>query len=256
MNNKALTIALDADGVLLDYNRAWGALWQEAHGRPLECMEPRAYHATTYWGAEDPDQSHPFWSLFDQKGWRNMPAMPGAVEACRRLAAAGHRLVCVTSMPGHHQQTRLANLQDLGFPIDEVIATGSGVPGRNPKREAIEALAPDWFVDDELRKLRGLDQVKCVLIDPGHPDSPNEGQDDSFIQFRVPTLLDFANRLLTGLSANGPTVQSPCVGICELDEGQFCVGCGRNLEEISRWGSMGERERQDIMKSLPARKFA
>ncbi len=28
---------------------------------------------------------------------------------------------------------------------------------------------------------------------------------------------------------------SPCLGICALDEQDLCIGCRRTLEEIARW---------------------
>jgi predicted Fe-S protein YdhL (DUF1289 family) len=31
------------------------------------------------------------------------------------------------------------------------------------------------------------------------------------------------------------------------------MGCGRSLEEIARWGSMSEAERQETMRALPER---
>ena len=242
---RQLAIGLDADGVLLNYNLAWGAIWSEAYGQEPTCVEPRAYHATTYWGLPTPEKEHPFWSLFDQKGWKNMPAMRGAVLACRRLAAAGHRLVCVTSMPTHRQEDRLTNLQALGFPIHEVVATGNGIgDGSNPKRTAIEKIGLDWFVDDELRKLRDLGDVKCVLVDPGHPDSPNQGENDEFLSHRVRNLQEFADLIL------GPMGQSPCLGVCQLDTQETCVGCGRSVDEIARWRSMGQEERGRIWARL------
>lgn len=194
---ESLLIALDADGVLLDYNRQFGKVWGDHFGQAPVCVEPRAYHATTYWGVQAPANDHPFWSAFDQGGWSSMPAMDGAVEACQRLVAAGHRLVCVTSMPTHREAERLANLKALGFPIERVIATGHCKDKTaNPKKAAIEALGPDWFVDDELRKLKELLAVRCVLVDPEHPDSPNEGQDSSYLAMRVRNLAEFADRLL------------------------------------------------------------
>lgn len=57
-------------------------------------------------------------------------------------------------------------------------------------------LGPDWFVDDELRKFKGLPDVQCVLVDPEHPDSPNVGQADDYLIWRVPSLLAFADKLL------------------------------------------------------------
>jgi predicted Fe-S protein YdhL (DUF1289 family) len=49
-------------------------------------------------------------------------------------------------------------------------------------------------------------------------------------------------------------MQTPCTKICTLDPARrYCVGCGRTLDEIARWASMGEAERADIMAELPAR---
>jgi phosphoglycolate phosphatase-like HAD superfamily hydrolase len=191
-------IALDADGVLLDYNRAFGMLWCDYFGCELEIVEPKAYHATNFWGVEPPDKGHEFWNYFDHHGWHAMPAMEGAVEACLALAREGHDLVCVTSMPTHRAGERLANLQALGFPIERVIATGSAADaGANPKKEAIEALCPDWFVDDELRKLKDLAPDICLaLVDPGHPDCPNAGQQRRHLAMTVPSLAEFAKALL------------------------------------------------------------
>jgi len=50
-------------------------------------------------------------------------------------------------------------------------------------------------------------------------------------------------------------MQTPCTKICTLDAGQErCIGCGRTLDEIARWASMSEAERERIMAELPARK--
>jgi predicted Fe-S protein YdhL (DUF1289 family) len=49
-------------------------------------------------------------------------------------------------------------------------------------------------------------------------------------------------------------IQSPCVKICVIDPSSgLCSGCGRTLDEIARWGSMGDSERADIMRALPER---
>ena len=36
----------------------------------------------------------------------------------------------------------------------------------------------------------------------------------------------------------------------------LCIGCGRTLQEIARWGAMAETERKAIMGELPARRAA
>jgi len=49
-------------------------------------------------------------------------------------------------------------------------------------------------------------------------------------------------------------LETPCVNICLLDADLgLCVGCGRTIEEISRWTTMSDRERRAIMAVLPAR---
>lgn len=191
-------IALDADGVLLDYNTTYGKIWHLHFNEILNIKEPTAYHSTTYWGVENPPKTDPFWDSFDEHGWMDMAPMEGAVEACHRLVDAGYELVCVTSMPAHRMESRLTNLRNLGFPIKRVIATGTLEDKTiNPKKKTIEKLMPLYFVDDELRKLKELpSSVNCVLIDPGHIDSPNEGQDASYLFKTVETLLDFAKLLV------------------------------------------------------------
>jgi uncharacterized protein len=47
---------------------------------------------------------------------------------------------------------------------------------------------------------------------------------------------------------------TPCIRVCILDpETGLCEGCGRTLEEVERWGSMTEAERQRIMAELESR---
>lgn len=49
---------------------------------------------------------------------------------------------------------------------------------------------------------------------------------------------DAADASLSNFSA-----ESPCVQICTV-EGDICIGCGRTLDEIGRWGSMSDDERR------------
>lgn len=43
-------------------------------------------------------------------------------------------------------------------------------------------------------------------------------------------------------------VESPCISICRLDdEGVFCVGCLRTLDEIRRWSRLDEVGRRRIL---------
>jgi predicted Fe-S protein YdhL (DUF1289 family) len=44
-----------------------------------------------------------------------------------------------------------------------------------------------------------------------------------------------------------PTLQSPCVRNCCLDEHDICLGCGRQLQEILRWHQSSDAEREAIL---------
>lgn len=49
-------------------------------------------------------------------------------------------------------------------------------------------------------------------------------------------------------------ISSPCIRVCFVDGiADICVGCGRTLPEIARWGRMSEDERFAIMATLPDR---
>lgn len=50
-------------------------------------------------------------------------------------------------------------------------------------------------------------------------------------------------------------VESPCIKVCSIDATTgWCLGCGRSLEEIGRWSSLGMRQRQNILERLEDRK--
>ena len=54
--------------------------------------------------------------------------------------------------------------------------------------------------------------------------------------------------------ANIEDIQSPCVGVCALNDATgFCQGCYRTIEEIREWWSMSDEERAKVMRELDQR---
>jgi predicted Fe-S protein YdhL (DUF1289 family) len=48
--------------------------------------------------------------------------------------------------------------------------------------------------------------------------------------------------------------ETPCIAVCLMDpKTNLCLGCGRTLPEIARWGRMESSERLSIMSTLPQR---
>ncbi|HSC19331.1 MAG TPA: DUF1289 domain-containing protein [Rhizomicrobium sp.] len=49
-------------------------------------------------------------------------------------------------------------------------------------------------------------------------------------------------------------IETPCIKVCTLDsKSGLCIGCGRTLDEIARWGGMDDLERTSIVRQLKQR---
>lgn len=171
-------IALDADGVLLDYHLAYAEAWQRAFGAFPAERDPQAYWPMDRWQVERLGlfKRARFRAEFGEEFWATVPAIDGAVEACHRLHDAGHELVCVSALEPRFGSARLRNLRALDFPIERVIATGNEGSARSPKADAVEDLGAVAFVDDYLPYLRGVPaHVHAALVLRAPNGSPNVG---------------------------------------------------------------------------------
>ena len=51
------------------------------------------------------------------------------------------------------------------------------------------------------------------------------------------------------------SVNSPCIGICQIDEKtSYCTGCLRTIEEISEWPRFTKEKKKETMKLISLRK--
>ncbi len=190
------TIAIDADGVLLDYNTAYSKAWFNVFGERLVLNNPAAYWPMERWNARRlvSNELEQFRCAFDHAFWSTIPAVPGALEACERLADQGFNLVCVTALPDRVADARAQNLRDLGFPISRVITTGSEIIGGSPKAQVIADLGPVAFVDDYAPYLVGVvPPVHLALILRDPVGSPNVGELLDIPDSSHADLLGFAN---------------------------------------------------------------
>ncbi len=171
-------LALDADGVLLDYLDRYADAWRDAFGTRPAVRDPLGYGPLERWDVPrlDADGRARFREHFGADFWSSLPAIPGAVEACTRLHDAGFELVCVSALDVAFEASRLKNLRALGFPIERVYATPHDGGDRSPKADRLAALRPLAFVDDYLPYLRGVpSHVHTALITRGVTGSPNVG---------------------------------------------------------------------------------
>jgi len=196
-------IALDADGVLLDYGLAYASAWQAAFGSYPRERDPQAYWPIDRWEVQRLEgvQLDQFRRAFDEEFWTSIPSIPGAVEACRALAQAGYELVCVTALPEQYRAARERNLRLHGFPIDLVHATGNDASLTSPKAATLNALKPCAFVDDYLHYFVGVEpQIHRALVMRGITGTPNAGDLLAHIDSQHVDLSAFARWWLAGES--------------------------------------------------------
>jgi hypothetical protein len=173
-------IALDADGVLVDYHEGYAMGWEKAFGERPKVRNANAYHPADYWDVPLLDaqgRRHFQESGLTAEVWASMPAIPGALSACQMLQSAGYRLVCVTALRPAMQSAREANLRSLGFSMEAVYAVGPSLGG-NPKKTVLQQLRPAAFVDDYLRYLQGLPSGTWRALIEGRPHA-NPNRDPS-----------------------------------------------------------------------------
>jgi phosphoglycolate phosphatase-like HAD superfamily hydrolase len=194
---KNTLVALDGDGVLLDYRRAFPGVWKAAFGSEIQMIQPNAYHAHTAHGIqwESAEQEQHFLSHFGEEAWSTMPLLEGVAEGCQLMVDAGFELVCVTSMNAKFGAARKRNFELHNLPISEVYPV-KRVGSENPKLEVLHRLMPIALADDLMDNFDGLSpDIHSAFIDYRRFDSP------SLVSRIVPdstpgSLLEFARFLV------------------------------------------------------------
>lgn len=197
-------ILVDGDGVMLDYNKAFADCYSKTYNIPLTCVFPRAYTAIKEYGINisnhgSYDQIYKDFEPLNM--WRNMPALPGSVEAINSLIDKGYDVRCLTSMPPQYELDRLHNLNMVGFKINKVYAVNrknaakNGI--KNPKLDIIKQTKALAFIDDLRKNFINCENLntKMVWLDNEHPleDNPNIESVDCTIDITVKSLLEFSN---------------------------------------------------------------
>lgn len=188
-------IAIDGDGVLLNYHVAYREMWQRAFGILPSLNDENAYWVSDRWDIKQltGNELDYFRSFFNEEFWGSMPAIPGALKACEELVEAGFELVCVSAIKPQFEFARLQNLRNLKFPIHRVIATSNDLKDISPKAEALIELCPVAFVDDFLPYFRGLpSNIHNALILREQNGSPNVGTDLKFTHSQHLDLASFS----------------------------------------------------------------
>jgi uncharacterized HAD superfamily protein len=206
-DGKLGTIALDCDGVLLDFLTHWEKMAAYALGRTISVAKD-TYDLKMRYGLTQDEIEHVMEIFVKEDGWSNLPPLPGAIDGAIALQQAGHRVVVVTAIDEEFTSHRLDNFKKHGFTPDHMYCVGA--KAGHTKTAAYEIEQPVAVVDD---RLTYLNEAKKTVTDHEPQliwvnDGVNQhGHSAEFIHHEVVSLYDWAQPLSQGKSASFPVKQ-------------------------------------------------
>lgn len=165
-----MRIALDVDGVILDYGGAFKARMRHVMGR-IPDVRRDCYSMIARYGLNDAEAAR-VQACFDEPGaWGNLPVITPAVEAARRLEALGHEVSYVTGVPESRAGERRQQLAKLRLHGNVIAAHASF------KEAVFRSLAVDVVVDDDPVCVRAAISAGVPLVF----HVPTHGCDNNYI---------------------------------------------------------------------------
>ena len=163
-----MKIALDIDGVLLDFDTHWREFAATYLQRDIVKLNDDYYLESRY-GIVKADSDAIWAAFFEQEKWASIEPYQCALEAIEVLHKSDHDIVCITAAPQEVERQRRMSLQHLGLDAHEIEFTGYHHEGKT-KHDALLRHAPDIFVDDQLINLSHAQECKIenlVWLDRG-----------------------------------------------------------------------------------------
>lgn len=164
-----MLIAIDVDGVKVNYRQAYANRWGRVFGTVPAVKDAAAYKLWDHLDIDflEGDRLEEWNKSSDSEFWSTMPLLSGALEACHRLVEAGHELISVTAAPNEYHSERSHNLRD--FPLTSVYCVGSLIERDHqvvsPKAALLNELKPHFFIDDYINYFAGVDpRIQRILI--------------------------------------------------------------------------------------------
>ena len=123
----------------------WTSAWlMPMPGRALLVDSPQSGHPLAYWPMDrwqvdklEGEKLEQLRRCLDEDFWASVPAIPGALSACRQLSEAGYELVCVTAPPGPLCESKAGQfavtvVPDRGGAHGRIFGRGREPQGANP----------------------------------------------------------------------------------------------------------------------------
>lgn len=146
-----MKVALDIDGVLLDFDSHWQTFTELLLGRPLPRLN-NEYDLRSRYGLSEQESKLAWEAFYDQGQWAQILPYRCAIDAIDDFHLSGHTLLCITAAPRDVEVQRRKSLQNLGLDAHHIEFIGYHHDG-NTKHEALLRHQPDVFIDDQLYNL-------------------------------------------------------------------------------------------------------
>lgn len=162
---KGLVVS-DVDGVVLDFYKGAARVLEDMLGRPMKKVDNRPATRYRYGLTREEYQRMRTVMRTHPHGWGNLPTLPGAVEAIRRLRSAGHEVVFLSSCGQSLYGLRRQNLDRIGLKDCRLICVEDRE--KYAKGRILENLQPQAFIDDHMTMISQAPFVpELVWIDHG-----------------------------------------------------------------------------------------
>lgn len=196
---KVKTIALDVDGVLLDFTRACDQYVKTYLGKePIHIYDDFHLSVTNMKDRYELGSNEEVLKLLDEMVengfYKNIPAFEGAKESVKAIKEKGFKIVIVTAIHNGAKSDRLENLlNELDLVPDEIYCVGMG----KSKSQIIYDLEPDVFIDDRMKYLKSGDRVfHSVWVD----QLESQEGDETLVNVHVKSLKEWKDRYLNQVS--------------------------------------------------------
>lgn len=159
-----MLLALDVDGVILDFDGFYGRLAYDNFGATIQ--DKTAWNMNQRYGLSKLQEKE-IWNMISEFNWTGLPIFDDikqAVEIINQLQSKSNlEVIFVSSFNPKHFDGRFHDLQCAGFNLDkhQLIACGTG---NNSKLDFIKAEKIDWFVDDRITNLYDVSSISKHLI--------------------------------------------------------------------------------------------
>lgn len=163
--NKVKRIALDVDGVLLDFMPAFDEAARIILGRDIVVNKDEDQNDHYHLGLRVETTQDKVDEILEymqtSRMYANLKALEGAREAVKAIEEDGYEIYIVTALPEKAKEMRLENLaKEIGLIPKEIYCVGMGMS----KEEAIKKVNPDVFIDDRVKYLSSVPFVYHLAL--------------------------------------------------------------------------------------------